>query len=119
MTQLNLRWLAEPGTSTKAPRLQMRDWQSQHWQDVPVAVGEEFPVQDPPPVLSVAPELPPAAFLAQIQLSAGLARRGLETLRLDYRSIGVVPADRMLAEALAHIDNLLQAAQRLSAANQP
>lgn len=64
-----------------------------------------------------APEFPPAALVAQIQLSAGLARRRILDTRSSLRS----PTRHeliLLDDALAHIDNVLQAAQRLAPVGQ-
>ena len=109
----HLRWLAEPGTSTRAPRLQMRDPQTPFWHDIPVVVDGWAA----PPAPSAAPEVLPAALVAQIVLSAGLTRRRIMDARSALRS----PTRHeliLLDDAMAHIDNIMQAAQRLSPVGQ-
>ena len=64
-------------------------------------------------LLPAPPEFPAVALVAQIQLSAGLARRRI----MDARSKARSPTQHeqiLFEDALAHIDNVLQAAQRLS-----
>lgn len=113
MTTPDLRWLAKPGTTTEPWRLQVRDPNKLYlWHDVPVVLEPPVARADAP---SAKPDVPPAALLAQILLSAGLARRRI----MDARS-GMHDASRhvkiLVDDAEAHLTNITQAAERLSAA---
>lgn len=111
MTTPDLRWLAKPGTTTEPRRLQMRDPATDAWQDVKVVLEPPVARADAP---SAKPDVPPAALIAQILLSAGLARRRIMDARSSMRD-----ASRhvkiLVDDAEAHLTNITQAAERLSA----